>query len=167
MKRVIIFSIVHPVQENGNEWGEEFTRRLAFLIRELQCTVLMEEWGYDGDKSLLEHFAQQDNIGYTNIGTGTEDAFATFFPIHHPGYHGSLERLRSDAPSMSEYGPLLKQENREKQMCLNIDRTMLNHDCGIVVIGVAHTHSMAMKMYCAGYEMNIFSWTPSLSSRSG
>lgn len=166
MKRVILFSIVHSVQVNGNEWCEEFTKLTVVLIQEFDCTVAMEEWGYDQDKSLLENFAERDNIEYANIGTGSEDAFATFFPIQHPGYHGSLKRLRPNAPSMNEYGPPLNQESREKEMCRNIDKAMLMHDCGIAVIGFAHTHSMTMKLYYAGYEVETFNWIPPLSSPS-
>jgi hypothetical protein len=62
------------------------------------------------------------------------------------------------APSLSEYGPLDKQENRENLMAQNVQQAMTHHDVGIFVVGVAHLHSMSMKLISAGFNVSVYVW---------
>ncbi len=47
---------------------------------------------------------------------------------------------------MIRYGPLDAQERRELMMCENIAIAMCSHTVGLIIIGVAHLHSMMAKL---------------------
>ena len=61
--------------------------------------------------------------------------------------YGNEEAL--DQPmsaNIQRYGPLNSQEKREKLLSKNIVNIMSAYEIGVVVIGLAHLHSMMMKL---------------------
>ena len=59
---------------------------------------------------------------------------------------------------MMEYGPLSSQENREHKMLKNIEDAMRNHRVGLFIVGLAHLHSMSMKLQGAQYRVAAYTW---------
>lgn len=57
-----------------------------------------------------------------------------------------------------EYGPLDVQEKREQKMLQNIDEAMQDHRVGLFVVGLAHLHSMAMKLHARQYRVAAYTW---------
>jgi hypothetical protein len=62
------------------------------------------------------------------------------------------------APSLNEYGPLDKQENRETLMAQNVQQAMTHHDVGLFVVGLAHFHSISMKLISEGFNVSAWIW---------
>jgi hypothetical protein len=53
---------------------------------------------------------------------------------------------RPEKPKGRRRGPLPTQEMREEAMCDNIVLAMASRNVGLVVVGVAHLHSMQAKL---------------------
>ena len=71
-------------------------------------------------------------LPYQDAGTPSNGEFQTFEGIiNHPGYNGTLLHADETAPSLSEYGPLDIQENRENFMTQNVQHAMTHHDVGM------------------------------------
>jgi hypothetical protein len=160
-KRLVILATSHNIQDNGHHLNSEFEQRLAFLIRMFAPTLLVEEWAEDRPPSFASVLAKRLGLEYTNIGTPKEEQFRTFCnaPINYPGHDGSLGRC-SGAPQFYEYGPLDTQENRELRMMHNIENEMKNHAVSLLVLGLAHLHSMSSKIRQANFNVAAYSWIP-------
>jgi hypothetical protein len=59
---------------------------------------------------------------------------------------------------MSEYGPLDRQENRERRMLQNIQTAMELHQVGLFLVGLGHLHSMSNKLLAANFNVTAFEW---------
>jgi hypothetical protein len=157
-RRVVLLGVIHALQDVGHLQNEEFKRRLSFLADSYGATTILEEWAYDRPSSFASVFAR-DRIDYRDVGTKSELQFKIFSnaPITYPGHDGTLGPC-PDAPPMMEYGPLSSQENREQQMLKNLEDAMQNHRVGIFIIGLAHLHSMSMKLQTARYRVSAYTW---------
>lgn len=152
-RRLVLFGVAHTLQDVGHAQNDEFKRRLSFLADSYDATTILEEWTEDRPASLSSVFAK-GRMDYRNVGTPPESQFKTFAnaPIIYPGHDGTLGPCH-DAPPMMEYGPLDSQENRELQMLKNIKDAMQNHHVGLFIVGVAHLHSMSMKLQGSLYRV--------------
>jgi hypothetical protein len=157
-KRVVVFGTAHNLQNNGHCLNSELECRLSFLIEQFAVTVLMEEWATDLPPSFASVFTR-DHISYSEVGTPSESRFQTFCnaPINHPGHDGTLGPCE-DAPPFHEYGALDKQQNREHRMVQNIQTAMTNHHVGLFIVGLAHLHSIAVKLSETGFTVAAYSW---------
>jgi hypothetical protein len=157
-KRVVLLGIEHGCQRNGDGFNQELGDRIQCLKEQLAATVLMEEWSQNAAPS----FASTLGVPYQNIGTNSEERFETYWSdVRYPGYiDGTLDNS-DQHPSMAEYGPLRNQENRENQMVENVRQAMTSHDVGILLIGLAHLHSMCQKLLSADFNVSAFTWLPS------
>lgn len=157
-RRIVLLGVVHRLQDVGHSQNEEFGRRLAFLADRYGASTVLEEWANDRSPSFASAFAT-GRFDYRDVGTSGQSQFETFTnaPITHPGHNGTLGPCE-DAPPMLEYGPLTVQEHREQQMTRNIEDAMLNHRVGIFIVGLAHLHSMAMKLQMAQHRVAAYSW---------
>ena len=157
-KRVVILGLTHDSQVKGNSKNLELKERMDFLIQKFSPTIIMEEW-----TAIRPSFASSlstDAIGYKDVGTPAEEpTFRTFryHQVNHPAHDGMLGSCW-DAPAMSEYGPLDKQENREQRMLQNIRREMEEHQVGIFLVGLAHLHSMSMKLQAFRFRVAAYAW---------
>ena len=142
-KRLVMFGTSHDIQDKGHNYNDELSARLAFLAEKFAPTVLLEEWAADREPSFASEFASSRSIVYKNVGPPPLEEFKTlgFAPINFPGHYGTLGPC-CGAPAFYEYGPLEKQENRERRMVENSLNEMKNHQVGIFVVGLAHLHSM-------------------------
>src|SRR5690242_1524719 len=146
MKRIAVLGTFHEAQENGNFQNSEFRKRLAYLTDKFSVTIVLEEWSQNRPPSFTSLWAKERLLPCEDVGTPSEEPFRTFEGrVNHPGHDGTLP-ADEDAPSLSEYGPLDNQENRETLMVQNIQAKMESHRVGLFVVGVAHVHSMSMKL---------------------
>ena len=157
-KRVVLLGTIHEYQIAGRPLNSELCSRIQFLISQFAATTVLEEWTENGSLSCID-LNLKDKFKYANVGTSSEGEFSTYVchPVNHPAHDGILG-VCDEAPSMSEYGPLDHQENREIRMLQNIDRAMGNHHVGLFVVGLAHLHSMSMKLKAAKFNVNAYSW---------
>ena len=158
-KRVVSLGTEHGCQRVGNIHNNELEMRLSFLKEQFAATILMEEW----TETLEPSFASTLGGAYKNVGTGPGEQYRTYrLPIYHPSYEGTLNSCET-GPPMSEYGPLENQDNREREMLENICAAMEPHRVGIVLIGLAHLHSMSQKLLGASFNVAAFEWLPTSS----
>lgn len=157
-KRVVVFGTAHHLQDKGHHLNSELECRLSFLIGRFAVTMLMEEWAADRPPSLASVFAN-GCIAYKDICTPSAGKFRTFCnaPINYPGHDGTLGPCE-DAPPFSEYGPLDKQENREQWMVQKVKDEMKDHRVGLFIIGLAHLHSISMKLQELNFSVSAYSW---------
>jgi hypothetical protein len=157
-RRIVLLGITHALQDAGHFQNEEFQRRLSFLVESYGATTILEEWAYDRPASFASAFAK-DRMAYRDVGTSPEPQFKTFVnaPIIYPGHDGTLGPCPA-APPMMEYGPLNSQEHREQRMLENIEDAMQNHRVGIFILGLAHLHSMSVKLQAARYRATAYTW---------
>jgi hypothetical protein len=157
-RRIVLLAVVHALQDDGDTRNEEFKARLSFLADSYAATTILEEWAYDRPQSFASVFAK-GQMDYQDVGTPPEPRFKTFAnaPIIYPGHDGTLGPC-PDAPQMMEYGPLSSQENREQQMLKNIESGMQRHRVGLFIVGLAHLHSMSMKLQAEHYRVAAYTW---------
>jgi hypothetical protein len=156
-KRVVILATEHGCQQNGNGNNGALAERLSLLIDRFAVSLLMEEWSETKAPSFASTLVSS-SVSYMNVGTPSEEQFHTYrFPINHPSYMGTLDDC-DECPSMSEYGPLDRQENREQRMLQNIRTAMEPHPVGLFLVGLGHLHSMSNKLVAAGFTVTAFEW---------
>jgi len=157
-KRVVVLGTVHELQKSGHKKNAELESRLRFLIEKFAVTKLLEEWAGNQAPSFASEFAK-DLLAYKDVGTPPETMFQTFCcaQTNHPCHDGTLSPC-DGAPAMNEYGPLEKQENREQRMIQTIQREMEGHDVGLFVVGLAHLHSMSLKLKQANFNVTAYAW---------
>jgi hypothetical protein len=159
MKRVIMLGTVHELQKDGHFLNFKLKEILSYLIDKFGVGVLMEEWTTTQPPSFASTFAQTRGIPWQNVGTEMRKPYLTYAcpPLNHPGHDGTLDPDTS-APSISEYGPLEAQEARELQITLNAKRELETSDSGLLLMGLAHLHSMALKLRSEGFDVIAYSW---------
>jgi hypothetical protein len=157
-KRVVVLGTIHEYQIAGTPLNSELCSRIQFLMDQFAATTVLEEWTENGSQSCV-FLNFKESFEYANVGTSSEGEFSTYVchPVNHPAHDGILG-ICDDAPSMSEYGPLDNQENREIRMLQNIDRAMGKHHIGLFIVGLAHLHSMSMKLKAAKFNVNAYCW---------
>jgi hypothetical protein len=157
-KRVVVLATVHEFQLAGMPMNSELCSRVQFLVEQFAATVVLEEWTENQSPSCIAVYTN-GRVDYESVGTSSEGEFKTYScsPVNHPAHDGILRGL-TDAPSMSEYGPINNQENREIQMVKNIQQKMKQHRVGLFVVGDAHLHSTCMKLREAGFNVTAYSW---------
>jgi hypothetical protein len=117
----------------------------------------MEEWHEDRE-SVVRVFAAESSLRWANVGTPVEEQFRTYRnPVSFCAHNGTLQS-DGNAPEMHEYGPFEKQDAREKQMVQNVRTEMTNYESGILVLGLAHMHSIFEKLQSSGFQVYGFSY---------
>jgi hypothetical protein len=135
-KKVILFATAHYDVTNAPEGLQE---AYAFMLDEIEPQVILEEWStVKKHRSTAAAAADNKNIPWESIGTPAEDRFWTFGPTDALGFPKASGLLR--------YGPIANQENREIAMCDSIQRAMKTRETALLVIGLAHLHSMFLKL---------------------
>ena len=158
MKKIVVLATTHECQINGNSLNSEFEKRLEYLKLKFAAQTIMEEWSTKNNKSFADQFAADRSLHWTNVGTPNEKRFKTFYgPINFPGHEGTFSP-DWDAPTMNEYGPIKNQENREQWMVKKIKTEMQTFEQGILILGLAHLHSLCAKLFSCGFEVHAYSW---------
>jgi hypothetical protein len=159
MKLIVTFGTTHEYQTNGHFLNQELGKRLDYLRERFGAQVLLEEWSENRPESFARAWASGIGIDWVNIGPPDEVQFRTYAyaPVNHPGHDGTLPP-DFDAPSFAEYGPFNIQEKREQRMTQNIQNAMTRYDTGLLLLGLAHLHSMLGKLGSLGFQVTGYHW---------
>ena len=159
MKRIVILGTAHEYQRLGHFLNQQLEIRLEHLRSNFNSQVLLEEWSEKAPPSFAASWAARIGLKYQNIGTPDENQSVLYRcpPIDHPSHDGVLG-TNFDAPSMSEYGPFEIQEKREEKMVENIRVAMLNDDNGLLLLGIAHLHSMLARLHSRNFDVVGYHW---------
>ena len=124
-KKVTLFGTTHCDVTNAPEGLQD---AYAFILNEIEPQVVLEEWStVQKHRSAAAAAADNKNIPWESI--GPSDALG--FP---------------SASGLLQYGPIANQESREVAMCESIQRAMETRETALLVIGLAHLHSMFVKL---------------------
>ena len=146
MKELILCGTRHYNDSNMPHQNRDAVR---LVIDECNPQVVLEEWS-EAQKapSGVAAVCNEKGVTWNSIGTPNTQEYATYDGIYL-GFPLSAK--------IPQYGPIDTQEKRENAMCQNIAAAMSSIDIGIVVIGVAHLHSMFLKLSrefrVKGYEI--------------
>jgi hypothetical protein len=109
------------------------------LISKFEPDVALEEWSTTQvEKSGLAAVCGSMTLPWETIGTPPEPKFKTCGHTEAADFPTSANVI--------QYGPLPTQEMREEAMCENIVLAMASRNVGLVVVGLAHLHSMLAKL---------------------
>jgi hypothetical protein len=130
----------------------EIRAAMELILDEHSPTIGLEEWSVtrlapSGFKTVCE----TKGIPWTDIGTPATSEFTT----HDVTW--ALDHL--DGANIRQYGPLDIHEKREHSMRAKIIDAMSSHESAVLVIGVAHLHSMCMKLKC-DFEIRAWAFAP-------
>jgi hypothetical protein len=163
MKNVVMLATMHQSQMSTNDASLELGKCLNYLKAKLKIQeavdvqTVMEEWHENLGETVVKEFAAKSGLHWANAGTPDEEQFRTYRgPICFPGHNGTLQS-DGDAPEMYEYGPFENQDARERQMVQNVRTEMTNYESGILVLGLAHMHSIFEKLQSSGFQVYGFS----------
>lgn len=135
-KRLILFGTRHWEM---SQIPAGIRESLRVLRDKFQPDVALEEWSATHtQKSALADFCDSISVPWENIGTPSEAKFKTFDHTAAADYPVSINVI--------QYGPLSVQKNREEAMCENITRAMSSRNVALIVVGVAHLHSMMVSL---------------------
>jgi hypothetical protein len=130
----------------------EIKNALGLIIADVQPDVVLEEWSLTQPEA-SGAAAVSDSLGIPSrsIGTPNEPGLATF------GFERALDFPSS--ANIAQYGPFDAQEKRERIMWDNIVREMATSRSGVVVIGLAHLHSLSFKL-SNDFDVKSFAYHP-------
>ncbi len=135
-KRLILFGTRHW---RVSDIPPGIRHSLAVLIRKFQPDVALEEWSATHTEiSGLADVCTSMGICWHNIGPPRNQEFVTFDHSEAADFPASVD--------VNRYGPVPTQEMREEAMCTSIVSAMSSHNVALVVVGVAHLHSMLTKL---------------------
>jgi hypothetical protein len=148
MKQLVLFGTRHY---NALEMPPEIKSALQLVIRKHSPQVLLEEWSETRlDESGAAAVGKLMGVPWKSIGTPPLPEFETY------GFSQSLD-FPIGQGVVVRYGPVTVQEKRELAMCKNISTAMLDSDIAVVVIGLAHLHSLMVKL-SSEFEVKAFAY---------
>jgi hypothetical protein len=157
-KRIVMLATVHQYQTPGNDLNPKLEERLEYLRSKFGAQTIMEEWSEKKGDSFAKTFAKKSGLHWANVGTPDEQQFGTYWGlIHYPGHDGTLPH-DPNAPSLDEYGPFENQEARENWMVREVKVEMATYENGLLILGVAHLHSLFAKLQSLGFKVTGYSW---------
>jgi hypothetical protein len=164
VENVVMLSTTHHRQMSANDASSELGKCLDYLRltfkeqKAVDVQIVMEEWHENLGETVVKEFATKSGLQWANVGTPDEAQFRTYTgPICFPGHNGTLQP-DEDAPGMYEYGPFENQETREKRMVQNVGAEMENYKSRILVLGLAHMHSVFEKLQASGFKVYGYSY---------
>lgn len=99
----------------------------------------LEEWSTTRqDRSGFKSVCDTKGVPWADIGTPATEEYTTHDVTLALDFPGSA--------NIRQHGPFDIQESREELMRSNVISAMSAHDSGVLVVGVAHLHSMSMKL---------------------
>jgi hypothetical protein len=150
-KRLAIFGTRHYTEKR---LPSDIRAAMEMVVEEHSPTIGLEEWSTNQiESSGFKVLCDAKSILWASIGTPPTDDLGTY------SYTQAL-----DFPSganIQRYGPFEVQEKREHLMCANIIGAMSSHDSAVLVLGVAHLHSMCMKLK-GDFEIRAWAFGPEI-----
>jgi hypothetical protein len=152
MKKLVILGTRHQALEDGP--SPEFREALTLIIKQFNVQVIFEEWSTTRSESVCHHLAKEWGLIWRDVGTPDLPEFKT----------DELDRalFNHQSPTgvmVNGYGPLEAQRAREELMVKNIGSFSNRWNYGLLVVGIAHLHSM-MERLSPSYVVEGFSWLP-------
>jgi len=148
-KRLDVFGTRHYTDKS---LPPEIRAAMELILDKHSPTIGLEEWSVtrpvpSGFKTVCE----AKGIPWTDIGTPPTKEFTT--------HDVTLALDYLDGADIRQYGPLDIQEKREHLMQAKIIDAMSSHESAVLVIGVAHLHSMCMKLK-GDFEIQAWAFAP-------
>ena len=132
----------------------EIKNAVELILAQIQPDVILEEWSVTQiEISGVQAVSDAAGIPWRSIGTANHPDFQTF------GYERALDFPAS--ANIGEYGPYDVQERRELIMRDNIVREMAGRQSGVLVIGLAHLHSLSLKL-SMDFDVKSFAYHPEI-----
>jgi hypothetical protein len=154
-KLIVALATYHEFQHIGHKLNGRFQGAIELIQSEHDPQVILEEWRPRPDEASFASTLQTPTLKWENVGTPDEPQFKTSVECLNY-YPPTYDPTR---PSLREYGPLQTQELRENYMVERIRRAMEPHKVGLFIVGLAHLHSILVKIEAAGFEVRGYSWT--------
>jgi hypothetical protein len=153
-KVVVALATYHEFQRNNHRLNARYRAAIELVLNECGADVILEEWWYRPEPSFASTL-QTPTLKWENVGTPDEPEFVTSVAClnYDPSSYDPSK------PSLREYGPLRAQELREAYMVDRISQCMRSHKVGLFIVGLAHLHSMLVKLRSAEFDVRGFSWT--------
>lgn len=150
-KKLTLFGTRHYAT---TEVPAEIRNALEAIIEESRPQIVLEEWSEtQTHESVAANLCKTIGLPWKSIGTPPTDEFRTY------GFSDALDF--PSAANIHRYGPILIQEKRERAMIENIVRSMAPFDVAVLVIGLAHLHSMYSKL-SNDFDVEAFAFGPEL-----
>jgi hypothetical protein len=151
-KQVIALGTYHNAQLHGHALNSRLAGAIALIREKYGMQIILEEW-WDSQESFAATLVTME-LEWENIGTPITEDFETFRDglNCHPPTHDPRE------PILPEYGPLEAQERREGYMVERVKEFMEPHQVGLLIIGLAHLHSVLSKLKSIGFDVRGYSW---------
>jgi hypothetical protein len=151
MKKLGIFGTRHYTHKR---LPDDIRAAMEMVVDEHAPTIGLEEWSTKQiEVSGFKVVCDAKGVPWASIGTPPTADLATYV------YTDAL-----DFPSganIQRYGPFEIQEKREHLMRTSIIDAMSSHDSAVLVLGVAHLHSMCMKLK-RDFDIRAWSFGPEI-----
>lgn len=135
-KKVTLFATAHYDVTNA---PADLREAYAFMLNEIEPQIVLEEWStVRQHRSAAAAAADDKGIPWESVGTPAEERFWTYGPTNALGFPIASGLLR--------YGPIANQELREVAMCDSIQHAIKTRETALLVVGLAHLHSMFLKL---------------------
>ena len=135
-KKLVIFGTRHWKK---SDMPIEIKNALELIVAKVKPGIVLEEWSMTQlEASGAATVSDSLGIPWRSIGTPNEPGLATF------GFERALDFPNS--ANIAQYGPFDVQEKRERIMRDNIVQEMAGSQNGLLVIGLAHLHSLSCKL---------------------
>jgi hypothetical protein len=136
VKKLILFGTRHHDEKN---MPSQIRDALTVIIDKYTPQIVLEEWAESrGNSGAAAVCKDKGGLMWKSIGTPNTPEFTSYGLTYALDFPSSA--------NIQRYGPISVQENREKLMCENITAAMASIERALVVIGLAHLHSMLMKL---------------------
>jgi len=148
-KRLILFGTRHHTVK---KIPPEVRQALEFVVDRCHPERVLEEWSTTQmEPSAASEISKLRQVPWRSVGTPPDAKYST---------HDHTWAL--DFPTganISRYGPIEVQEMREELMCMNIKQEMDSVVSAVVVLGIAHLHSMFRKLHNEfDVQAFVFAW---------
>ena len=135
-KRIAVFGTRHYT---ASKLPSDIRATMELIVEKHSPTIGLEEWSINQvESSGFKTVCDARHLLWTSIGTPPTDDLATYT------YTSALDFPAG--ANIQRYGPFEIQEEREHLMCASIIGAMSSHDSAVLVLGLAHLHSMCMKL---------------------
>lgn len=153
-KRLVLIGTAHEFQRDSvaNPWREEFAEMLRNLIEIYSTQIILEEWGTSRGTSVGKRF-ESNTLEWRSIQPPQAHVFSTEAPRIGPSpgpevpFHLSLTQY-----------PFEPHESREIYMASGITHAMEAYSQAVVILGIAHIHSMMGKLRVEGFTVIAGHW---------
>jgi hypothetical protein len=148
MKKITLFGTKH---HQAGKAPPGIREAIEFLVEEVEPEAVLEEWSKTQPQSLASVVAKGRGIPWEDIGTPNTAEFKTYDHTHALDFPGGPAKLR-------QHGPIDVQEKREAAMCENIRKSMSARQVALFVLGMAHLHSMFVKL-AKDFDVSAYGFT--------